>query len=236
MRKLDLSFLIALSLVLVYWVIILLVPEMTSPLVSFYYWMLDVATIMGYPGVVIISFLGNAAILFPLPYMGVAFILGGVRDLGGTVFVFDPWLIGILGGLGATIGEVTGYALGYAGNRFIDEDQTNGFLQIVEKYPRATPLVLWFLAATPIPDDVVIIPLGIARYPFWKVFIPQLIGKIMFLTGVAWAGRLSLEWIENLIIGNPTSPISKSIEVFVLLLVIVMIYLIVRIDWRRSDT
>lgn len=236
MRKLDLSLLIALSLILVYWVIILLVPEMTSPLVSFYYWMLDVATIMGYPGVVIISFLGNAAILFPLPYMGVAFILGGVRDLGGTVFVFDPWLIGILGGLGATIGEVTGYALGYAGNRFIDEDQTNGFLQIVEKYPRATPLVLWFLAATPIPDDVVIIPLGIARYPFWKVFIPQLIGKIMFLSGVAWAGRFSLEWIENLILGNPTSPISKSIEVFVLLLVIVMIYLIVRIDWRRSDT
>ena len=236
MRKLDLSFLIALSLILVYWVIILLVPEMTSPLVSFYYWMLDVATIMGYPGVVIISFLGNAAILFPLPYMGVAFILGGVRDLGGTVFVFDPWLIGILGGLGATIGEVTGYALGYAGNRFIDEDQTNGFLQIVEKYPRATPLVLWFLAATPIPDDVVIIPLGIARYPFWKMFIPQLIGKIMFLSGVAWAGRFSLEWIENLILGNPTSPISKSIEVFVLLLVIVMIYLIVRIDWRRSDT
>jgi len=236
MRKLDLSLLIALSLILVYWVIILLVPEMTSPLVSFYYWMLDVATIMGYPGVVIISFLGNAAILFPLPYMGVAFILGGIRDPFFIAFLFDPWIIGVLGGLGATIGEVTGYALGYAGNRFIDEDQTNGFLQIIEKYPRATPLVLWFLAATPIPDDVVIIPLGIARYPFWKVFIPQLIGKIMFLTGVAWAGRLSLEWIENLIIGNPTSPISKSIEVFVLLLVIVMIYLIVRIDWRRSDT
>jgi len=236
MRKLDLSFLMALSLLLVYWSIILLVPEMTSPLVSFYYWMLDVATIMGYPGVVIISFLGNAAILFPLPYMGVAFILGGVRNLGGTVFVFDPWLIGILGGLGATIGEVTGYALGYAGNRFIDEDQTNGFLQIVEKYPRATPLVLWFLAATPIPDDVLIIPLGIARYPFWKVFIPQLVGKTMFLSGVAWAGRLSLEWIEDLIIGNPTSPISKSIEVLVLLLVVVMIYLIVRINWRKSNT
>lgn len=235
MRKLDLALLVTLSLLLVYWSIILLVPEMVSPLVSFYYLMLDVATEMGYPGVVIISFLGNAAILFPLPYMGVAFILGGVRDLSGTIFVFDPWLIGILGGLGATIGEVTGYALGYAGNRFIEEEQTNGFLQIIEKYPRATPLVLWFLAATPIPDDVVIIPLGIARYPFWKVFIPQLIGKIMFLTGVAWAGRLSLEWIENLIIGNPTSPLSKSIEVLVLLMVIVLIYLIVRIDWRKSN-
>ena len=236
MRKLDLLFLASLILLFVYWSIILIVPEMVSPLISFYYWMLDVATIMGYPGVVIVSFLGNAAILFPIPYIGVAFILGGIQDSGGTVFIFDPWLIGIVAGLGATLGEITGYALGYAGNRFIDENQTNGFLQIVEKYPRATPLILWFLAATPIPDDVVIIPLGIARYPFWKVFFPQLIGKIMFLSGVAWAGRFSLEWIENLIIGNPTSPLSKSIEVFALLLVIVMIYLIVRIDWRRSSS
>lgn len=196
--------------------------------------MLEVATQMGYPGVILVSFLGNAIILFPLPYMGVAFILGGITD-SNSFFIFDPWVIGILAGFGAAIGEITGYALGYAGNKFVDKERTSRFLNLIQEHPRATPFVLWFLAATPIPDDVVIIPLGIARYPFWKVFIPQLIGKTMFLTAVAWAGRWSLQWIETWLLGNPTSPVSKSIEVIVLLLVLLTIYLVLKFDWNRSS-
>ncbi|MHA1638439.1 MAG: VTT domain-containing protein [Candidatus Thorarchaeota archaeon] len=234
MKKLDMMFIGSSALLVIYWVAVLALPEMSSPLNALYFLMLDVATLMGYPGVVLVSFLGNAIILFPLPYMGVAFILGGITD-SSSLYFFDPWVIGILGGFGAAIGELTGYIIGYAGNRFVDEEQTSGFLKIIEEHPRATPLVLWFLAATPIPDDVVIIPLGVARYPFWKVFIPQFIGKAMFLTAVAWAGRWSLQWIETLLVGNPTSPVSKSIEVVALLLVLVAIYLVLKFDWNRSD-
>lgn len=233
MKRLDIMFIGTSTLLVIYWVVILALPQMSSPLNSLYFVMLDVATVMGYPGVVLASFLGNAIILFPLPYMGVAFILGGITD-SNSFFIFDPWVIGILGGFGATIGETIGYALGYVGNKFVNEEQTSGFLKIIEEHPRATPLVLWFLAATPIPDDVVIIPLGIARYPLWKVFIPQFIGKTMFLTAVAWAGRLSLQWIETLLLGDPTSPISKSIEVIALLLVLLAIYLVLRFNWNKQ--
>ncbi len=234
MKRQDILFIVTCTLLASYWVIVLALPEMSSPLNSLYYLMLDVATFMGYPGVVLVSFLGNAIILFPLPYMAVAFILGGITGTN-SVFLFDPWIIGILGGLGAAIGEITGYALGYVGNRFVDQEQTSGFLKIIEEHPRITPLVLWFLAATPIPDDVVIIPLGVAKYPFWKIFIPQFIGKTMFLTAVAWAGRWSLQWIETLLLGDPTSPVSKSIEVIVLLLVILSVYLVLKFDWNGSD-
>ena len=129
------------------------------------------------------------------------------------LFLFDPWIIGLLAGLGATVGEAIGYFLGYVGNKFVEENQVNQFHTLIQKHPKLTPLVLWFLAATPIPDDVVIIPLGIAKYPFWKVCVPQFIGKTMFLTGVAWAGRLSLDLIEGFLFGDPTNPVSKSIEV-----------------------
>jgi uncharacterized membrane protein YdjX (TVP38/TMEM64 family) len=96
--------------------------------------------------------------------------------------------------------------------------------------------VLWFLAVTPIPDDVLVVPLGAAKYPWWKVILPQFIGKTMFLTAIAYSGRLSLGFVESIIASmDPTSVISRLIEVSALLLVILAVYALVRIDWRMVD-
>ena len=104
---------------------------------------------------------------------------------------------------------------------------------VIQKYPRATPIVIWFLALTPIPDDVVVIPLGIAKYSWKKVLIPQFIGKSMFLIAIAWAGNLCFSWIEAILIGDPTNPVTKTIEVIALLLVVVAIFVVLRTNWSN---
>ena len=196
--------------------------------------LIDLSLILGYGGALIVSLIGNATILFPFPYIGVPFVLGGLTDEVTSMFVFDPWLIGVVAGFGALIGEMTGYLIGYGGGKLIDQEQTNGFKHYIENHPRATPLVLWFIAATPIPDDVLIIPLGAARYPWWRVAIPLFIGKTMFLMAIAWAGRFGLDFVEAIFGGtNQFSLVSRSIEVIALLSVIISIYLVVRIDWNK---
>ncbi|MHA2002478.1 MAG: VTT domain-containing protein [Candidatus Thorarchaeota archaeon] len=228
----DKIFLGSISLLLVYWAVILIVPDFLGPLQLMYSWLVDITLLIGYPGAFIVSFIGNATILLPFPYVGVPFILGGLRDLVSDVFAFDPWIVGMIAGLGAALGEMISYLIGYGGGSLIDEDQKNGFRNFVLRYPKTTPIVLWFLAVTPIPDDVLLVPLGAAKYSWWKVFIPQLVGKTMFLATIAWSGRFGMDWIGLLLGGaDVNNPFTKSVEVIGLLLVVIAIYVIVRTNW-----
>jgi len=237
MRNSDKLLIISISLLLVYFVVGILYPSLVSPFAVAYNILLDTSLVLGYSGALIISFIGNATILLPFPYIGVPFILGGLISEVTSAFVFDPWIIGLVAGFGAMLGEMTGYFIGYGGGHLIDQEQRNGFKEFIESHPKATPLVLWFLAATPIPDDILIVPLGAARYSWWKVAIPQFIGKTMFMMSIAWAGRIGLEFIGTLFGGtDPLSLLSRVIEVTVLLMVIISIYLLVRIDWSKLMT
>ena len=55
----------------------------------------------------------------------------------------------------------------------------------------------------------------------------------MFLTAIAWSGRIGLDFMGT-ILGNtnPLSILSRMIEVVSVLLVITAIYLLVSIDWN----
>jgi membrane protein YqaA with SNARE-associated domain len=218
--------------VLVYWIILLLSPVLVSPLSQFFEWVEDTAIFLGYSGTFLASLLGSASVVIEVPFAGVPFVLSGLRDELTGPFLFDPWLIGMLSGIGATLGDMTSYLLGYGGRRLIDETNSNGFSNFIKEHPRATPVVVFVLAATPLPLDPAVVALGVARYSWWKLFLPCLVGEVIFLTMVSWAGRFSLEWIIDILgVGGPVTPISATIEVFGILLLIVTVYLTVRLDW-----
>ena len=226
MNRADKILIAVIGLLLVYWIIILLFPSVLSPIDLSYNLFKDFSILIGYPGVFLISLLGNATILVPFPYIGVPFFMGSDP--------YNPWITGILAGLGAMLGEMTGYFTGYLGRNFLETEKTDLFLDYINKYPQRTPLIVWFLAVTPLPDDFFIVPLGVARYSWVKVFLTGVVGKVMFLTGVAWAGRLGLTWIETLVV-NDGSVLSRSMEVFALILVVVAIYLLTKIDWSAAS-
>jgi membrane protein YqaA with SNARE-associated domain len=235
MRKSDKLLIISLASLAVYFVLSITIPSFTSPFIIAYNWLLEISKVMGYFGPFIVSFLGNASFLFPIPYMMVTFFVGGFIDPNTGLFLFDPFLVGIISGLGATLGEMLGWLLGYGGGQFIEENQRTAFSDYIETHPNATPIMIWFLAITPVPDDFLIVPLGAAKYPWWKVAIPQFIGKSMFMIMAAWAGRLSLGFFE-IFLGNPASITSKTIEVLAILLLILGLYVLVRIDWKKMIT
>jgi len=232
MKTIDKISLVFVSLLTGYWLLILLNPSLFNPIAGFYYWMLDFAELMGYPGAFAVSFLGNATIVLPVPYLAVAFILGGIKDPVTGLFAYDPILLGIISGLAATTGEITGYLLGIYGSRYVETEKCSNFLCFANEHPQLMPFVLFLLAVTPIPDDFLVVPLGLARYPLSKVFIPQVIGKSIFLIGVAYAGRIGLAFVDAIIGSDPTSLISRTIEVIGLLLLMTMLWGFLRIDWE----
>ena len=228
MRTSDKLLILAVVGTVVYGLIVILIPGTAAASASFYYWIMDAASAFGYSGAFAVSFMGNATILVPFPYVVVPFVLGA--DMG-----HDPWMVGLVSGIGAALGEMTGYFAGYYGRRLLkEEDKINGFREYVQRRPSMTPVIIWFLAATPIPDDILIVPLGVARYSWWRVFVPLLIGKTIFLTAIAWAGRLGLVWVESVFLsGDPSSLSSISLGAVGFLLIVLALYMIVRVDWNK---
>lgn len=225
MDKADKILAIAVILVIAYWIAALVYPEMVSPFNSMYEGLTTFAIQVGYPGALIGSLIGNATIVFPFPYVIIPFVLGGI---------LDPTLVGIVSAVGALAGEMSGYVVGYGGGQLLDESRTEGFRKYAENHPRAIPLLIWFLALTPLPDDFLIVPLGAAKYPWWKIVIPSFIGKAMMLIGIAWAGFFGMEFVAQVFGGGgPDNLVSRSIETLTVLLIIIAVYLLVKIDWTK---
>jgi len=82
---------------------------------------------------------------------------------------------------------------------------------------------------TPLPDDLLYIPLGILRYEFYKAFIPTLIGKLLMILIIAYFGRTAGEVIR-LLFGEGGAEIVIVVTTILLLLVLVAMY---RIDWEK---
>ena len=113
---------------------------------GFIAWAQEFAGAWGYLGIFLINFLGSATIFFPVPAFIVVFLFGGI---------LNPWLVGISAGIGAALGELTGYAIGKGGEVALKKKYKKWILR-GEKWFRnhmAFPFIVIF-AATPLPDDV----------------------------------------------------------------------------------
>jgi len=176
-----------------------------------------------YFGVFVISFIGTASIIVPVPYTLIIF------TLSTPPFNWDPILLTIAGGTGSAVGESSGYALGYFGRRIISEERQRKMAYLVKLFDRWGPLAIFAFALTPLPDDVLFIPLGILRYKFYKAFIPALIGKVLMIYilvnfGKVWGSFLVLLFGDS---GNIYGMIATTI---LLIIALVALY---RIDWEK---
>jgi len=105
------------------------------------------------------------------------------------------------------------------------------FERLVKKYGAAAA---FFAAATPMPDDLIYIPLGLARYNPKRFIIATLTGKIVLSYIIVFTSHymgLSLvePFLENV---EDVSTIYIGIAVFAVMMTVVII-LLLKLDWQR---
>jgi membrane protein YqaA with SNARE-associated domain len=190
------------------------------------HWLIAFATQYSYLGVFIISLVGAMSIFIPIPYTVVIFILGGLQ-------AFDPFLIAVAAGLGSAIGEFSGYLLGLGGRRVIGDKYTKRMNFLTKLFKKYGSIAIFIFALTPLPDDLLFIPLGVMRYSLPRAFIPALLGKFSSNLIIAYSGRLSLEIVKTFfgVEGEGTSLLVGTI-IGVILLVIVFIIMF-KLDWEK---
>ncbi len=137
----------------------------------------------GYAAVFLVGLVSNATLIFPVPGLAVSSLMGGV---------FNPWVVGIVGGAGQALGELTGYMVGYSGQTLVDETPTYHRLRgWMRRYGVVTVFVL-ALVPNPIFDVGGMIA-GALRLPVWKFLVSCTAGKIIKNVLFALAGYYGIE-------------------------------------------
>lgn len=193
-------------------------------------WMQVFAIQYGYFGIFLIALIGALSIFVPIPYTVVIFTLGGFKS--GGIYVFDPIWIALAAGLGSAVGEFSAYLIGLGGRKAIGDRYRKKMDLLVKVFNRYGAIVIFIFALTPLPDDLIFIPLGIMRYSVLKAFAPALIGKISMNFIVAYSGRLSIQAI-NSIFGVDSDWISALIGMTLALVLLAVVFVVMfKVDWE----
>ncbi|MDP2920160.1 MAG: VTT domain-containing protein [Dehalococcoidia bacterium] len=131
----------------------------------------------GYLGAFLIAAAGNATIVLPMPGILVIVPLGAI---------FNPFLIGLAGAAGASLGEMTAYVAGYSSSGVWRNNKN--YQKAVGWLQKWGVLTVFVVSATPLPFDVFGLAAGSLRFPAWKFFVACLPGKILKYVALSLLG------------------------------------------------
>ncbi len=103
----------------------------------------------------------------------------------------DPFTVGFLVALGSTAAKFIHYIVTFFLSGFMSQERRKRLDVAGVKIRRWATLALFVVAATPLPDEPVIIPLGLMKYSPIKVFSAYFAGKLLIGVVGAYFGQLS---------------------------------------------
>ncbi len=167
-----------------------------------------------YIGVFIISIFGNFTVIFPVPYLFILLLIA----LRPGFTLLDALLLGIVAGAGAAIGETVAWLLGRTQSESLEESPTGQqMLKIRGQIERGYGgLLIFIYAATPLPDDILLIALGATKYPLWKALVFCFFGKVVLALVITMGAQLPfLQPILLQIFGGGSDPLMDTIYLII---------------------
>ena len=155
---------------------------------------------------------------------------------------FDIHILAIIAAVTATVAKQIIFAISYGGRKIMSEktkQRMKPFQKLVKKYGAGAA---FFAAATPIPDDIIYVPLGLAKYNPLRFFIATLTGKLVLCYVIVilshyLSGPIIDPIFEMFGITEPEDlddpmPIIYGIVAFGVAMTTVVV-LMLRMDWSR---
>ena len=174
----------------------------------------------GYLGAFLISVLGSLIPFLPVPYL-VPIVL--------MAKTLDPLLLGVIAGVGGAVGKLTSYGLGRFGRKFLGEERKRKMNVLGKAIGKYGTFAVFLFALTPLPDDVVYIPVGLTGLNMAKFMLANMLGKIVLSWIVAYTGRLYFD-LAGLFLGREGG-FAATVVAIVAMIVITIVLL--RIDWEK---
>jgi len=182
---------------------------------------------VGYLGLTIVSFFGSLIPFVPIP----SFVLVATMAVGEQ---FDIHALVLIAAFTATAAKQIIFYLSYGGRKIISEKTKKRmmpFQKLVKRYGGSAAFVA---AATPIPDDLVYIPLGLAKYNPKRFFVATLLGKIVLYYAIVLISHyMGLSLLEP-ILQDIQDPLPVYIGIVILGIAMTsVVILLLRLDWAK---
>ncbi len=184
---------------------------------------------LGYLGVFGFSMGTNLIVFIPVPYL-LVILAAAISNQ------FNPALLVLSSAIGATIGKMIVFQSFYAGSRIIKPEARKNLNNFQETFADYAMIAVYLAAATPVPDDIVYVPLGLGRYNRIKFLMALLAGKITITLAVVYgAVFLSNTVFGQFLLGSGTSGLVYLILAGVAFAIIALAatMAISRVDWQK---
>jgi hypothetical protein len=178
----------------------------------------NAAASFGAIGVFLIALVSNASVIIQIPYTLplLSAALGGA-DLRYML------LLGFASGLGAGIGAIMGY---YVADRITGRDpalpDSRMFRWIsrnVDNSPRATQMMIFLLALSPLPDATIVLPMAVVNYGARRISMPLFLGKFLHNILVALIFYAFGSWSQSHISTKASTDLALAVAALFVVLV-----------------
>lgn len=134
--------------------------------------------LFAYPAIFLISILANATIILPVPGVVLTAEMGAV---------FNPILVAIAAGAGASIGEFSGYLAGFSGRGVIENRKW--YERVVRWMGKYGDITILIMAIIPNPFfDIAGMVAGAMKMPWWRFMVWCMVGKTIKMLAFAYGG------------------------------------------------
>lgn len=182
---------------------------------------------LGYLGILIVSFVGSLIPFIPVPYFPLLITASFNSN-------FNPHLIALVSAAGVVAAKTIIFFASYYGRKVLSDKTKHRMLPLQKLVSRYGWPGAFIAAATPIPDDLVYIPLGLAKYSPWKFATATFAGKFVMNEAIVWSSIfLGRPFVEG-VLGETTDPTWLIVGAVVSIALLgVTVYYSLKIDWAR---
>ena len=150
----------------------------------------------------------------------------GITNADSTTLL----IIGFLVALGAALAKGIHYMVTFFVSKHLSEERRKRLDADAAKIRRWAFVLLYVASATPIPDEPIVIPLGLMKYSPVKFFTAYFLGKISITIVGAFLGNVAGDFLSTWF--SPESTFIISIIVSIVLTVVITIILL-KVDFGK---
>jgi len=177
--------------------------------------------------VFLVSLISNSVPYISVPYLALILLYSsywGVQDLTHST------LIVLSSALGAAIGKIVVYYLGKGVSNLVISSSNEAYIKLLSKFlDKSIFLSIIIFAATPLPDDILYIPVGVLRYPLLKFFISCFIGKLILTAFVFYSGG----FIHSLMKFSQVQDVGIVATIVSILVTAIVLLFMRYLDWAK---
>ena len=179
----------------------------------------NAAASFGAIGLFVLALVANATVIIQIPYTLplLSAALGGA-DLEHML------LLGFASGLGAGIGAIMGYHVADADRRARTPRCPTAAMfrwisRNVDNRPRATKLMIFGLALSPLPDGTIVLPMALVSYGARRISLPLFLGKFFHNVLIALLFYAFGSWSQDHISDQASTDLALAVAALFVVLV-----------------